>query len=371
MIESAMYFGLGFFAAALLGLIILHFAWQQASRLTRQRVEAAIPLDREEISAERDRLRAEFALNIRKLEKQLETAREENAAFRMEIDGHSEETRSIAAERDASAENAAELENRVDDLRKALRAREDDLVRTSGALRESERTLETRTAELTALHQRLATSGATFEGDEGEAGVQAGPNLLASLQGDLSRQSEELHEARERIAALEDENATLRIQQVGRAIAREDDKGAAVTADKIQALAESTDQISLSAQILELEARNAEARAEIDRLTVEREQIMAMGGTTDAHSGTVSDAEAGRLRDKLKELAAAIAHDAMEAEGPASPIASLIGTISPDEAFAPHEPDRRESLADRIRRLAGRKRETSSPDTAPGTAPDA
>src|SRR5436305_12950281 len=68
MIEPIMYFGVGFLAAALLGLIIVPFVHGRAVRLTMRRLEAAIPLSMAEIQADKDQLRAEFAMSTRRRE---------------------------------------------------------------------------------------------------------------------------------------------------------------------------------------------------------------------------------------------------------------------------------------------------------------
>ena len=68
MIEPIMYFGLGFLAATLLALIIMPFVHGRAERLTTRRLEAAIPVSMAEIQADKDQLRAEFAMSTRRLE---------------------------------------------------------------------------------------------------------------------------------------------------------------------------------------------------------------------------------------------------------------------------------------------------------------
>src|SRR5207253_10160027 len=68
MVEPIMYFGLGFLAASLLALIIIPFVHGRAVRLTIRRLEAATPLSMAEIQADKDQLRAEFAMSTRRLE---------------------------------------------------------------------------------------------------------------------------------------------------------------------------------------------------------------------------------------------------------------------------------------------------------------
>src|ERR1044072_230055 len=72
MIEPIMFFGLGFLASSLLGLIIVPFVHARAVRLTVRRLEAATPLSMAEIQADKDHLRAAFAVSTRRLEMSVE-----------------------------------------------------------------------------------------------------------------------------------------------------------------------------------------------------------------------------------------------------------------------------------------------------------
>jgi chromosome segregation ATPase len=68
MIEQIMYFGGGFLVASLLAIILISFVHQRAVRLTQRRLADAIPVSMAEIQADKDHLRAEFALSQRRLE---------------------------------------------------------------------------------------------------------------------------------------------------------------------------------------------------------------------------------------------------------------------------------------------------------------
>ena len=68
MIESIMYFGIGFLLAALSVLIVAPLVHDRAVRLTMRRVEATIPLSMAELQADKDLQRAEFAMSTRRLE---------------------------------------------------------------------------------------------------------------------------------------------------------------------------------------------------------------------------------------------------------------------------------------------------------------
>src|SRR5260370_36340594 len=68
MVETIMYFGIGFLCASLFGLVLIPLVHNRAVRLTMRRLEAATPLSMAEIQADKDQLRAEFAMSTRRLE---------------------------------------------------------------------------------------------------------------------------------------------------------------------------------------------------------------------------------------------------------------------------------------------------------------
>ena len=76
-IEQTMVFAAGFLLAGLLALLFLPALWRRALRLSRRRLEMQMPLSMDEIVAERDQLRAQFASDRRRIEQaQLQTRME-------------------------------------------------------------------------------------------------------------------------------------------------------------------------------------------------------------------------------------------------------------------------------------------------------
>jgi Tfp pilus assembly protein PilV len=71
---------LGFLAASLLALVVITFVHNRAERLTVRRIEASTPLSIEEIRADKDQLRAEFAMSTRRLEFNIEQLRAKTAS---------------------------------------------------------------------------------------------------------------------------------------------------------------------------------------------------------------------------------------------------------------------------------------------------
>jgi chromosome segregation ATPase len=68
MIESIMYVAIGFLVASLLALALISAVHHRAVRLTQRRLADSIPVSLTEIQADRDKLRARFAMQTRRLE---------------------------------------------------------------------------------------------------------------------------------------------------------------------------------------------------------------------------------------------------------------------------------------------------------------
>ncbi|MDB5543191.1 MAG: hypothetical protein JWO64_340 [Hyphomicrobiales bacterium] len=80
-----MFFALGVLVAGLLGLMILPALWRRAVRLSTRRLEMQTPLSMDEVLADRDLLRAEFAVAERRLEERLTHEREARARERADL----------------------------------------------------------------------------------------------------------------------------------------------------------------------------------------------------------------------------------------------------------------------------------------------
>ena len=98
MIEAVMYFGIGFLLAALLGLVVIPLVHGRAVRLTMRRLEAATPLSMAEVLADKDQLRAEFAMSTRRLEMSVERLKIRTASQLSELSKKSDEINRLKAE---------------------------------------------------------------------------------------------------------------------------------------------------------------------------------------------------------------------------------------------------------------------------------
>src|SRR5437667_10437816 len=85
MIEPIMFVGIGFLVAGLLVIGVIPLVHARAVRLTQRRLEALTPLSMAEIQADKDQLRAEFAMSTRRLEMSVEQMKAKTSSQLAEI----------------------------------------------------------------------------------------------------------------------------------------------------------------------------------------------------------------------------------------------------------------------------------------------
>jgi chromosome segregation ATPase len=189
-IETVMIAAIGFLAAALLALLIIPAVNARAERLARRRVEAQFPLSISELTAEKDHLRAEFAVTQRRIERKAEEAlaskrqdMEElgRRAVRVEaltnelerrdgriaaLEGELAETKDRLAKTEEELRGAgadlASIRDTLSALEGAHRATLDEIGATRGELEAMKATLADARAQLTGARDALAARDATF-----------------------------------------------------------------------------------------------------------------------------------------------------------------------------------------------------------------
>ncbi len=149
MAELLLYLGGGFILASLLGLVLISFVHNRAVRLTQQRLEAAIPGSMAEVQADKDRLRAEFAMSARQLEMSAEQLKSEATKQLGEIARKAETANQLKAELTEKTAVADEIDGRVKGLSKKIREIEREHVVKASMVDATERQIAIKEAELT------------------------------------------------------------------------------------------------------------------------------------------------------------------------------------------------------------------------------
>src|ERR1700726_5360933 len=106
MIEPIMFVGIGFLVAGLLVIGVIPLVHARAERLTTRRLEALTPLSMAEIQADKDQLRAEFAMSTRRLEMSVEQLKTRSTGHLSEL---GKKTEAIAMLKQELGEKGAAL----------------------------------------------------------------------------------------------------------------------------------------------------------------------------------------------------------------------------------------------------------------------
>ncbi len=374
MIQPVLFFALGFLCAGFLALLVAPAVWRRAVRLTRRRVEASVPLTLSEIQADKDSMRAGFAMAVRKLEMDVRALREKSAEQMVEIGRSHEALALLERERAALDEKLAQSVKdgaaareelgqhaaRVQELSERLKLGEQAVAERSLELerlgqlydeasfsasnrqielvsRESE--LEKLSSNLSVLREEnknLARKGkeAQAEGQRADTALNAEKKKVADLDKKLQRMMATLADRDDKIDRREKELARLRQQPKASAAAvavrgdREIDK-AIVKLD--------ADRRNLEGKLVELARENKKRRGE------------AVSGEAIRSGPEVLDDDAGLLRDQMHELAAEVVALTARLEGEEALISRVLA-ISAQPPSGDNGTSMM-SLADRIKAL--------------------
>lgn len=416
MIETIMYFGLGFLGASLLWILFVPMVHARAVRLTTRRMEASTPVSMAEIQADKDQLRAEFAMSTRRLELSVDQLKTKTSNQLAELGKKTDSINRMKLELGEKTATIFSLEAREKALRDQLRATEDELGVKTNALREAERTLSEKESELTKLttdvNERAFTSDsqrveiislrtqvdalreqitglerdvkdtstrltrekvdaekATQELTEERGTVAKLGNRVAELEKSLAAQTKEAEILARRVADLETRLADQTKQLAERARERDQLRLDLDVARKIEAdLRDELGSLDRRHDAALEELRSEKSlldgqleRAREDRVRLQRE-LTAIKREAEA-TWASERVENALLRERINDVAAEVARLTAVLEGPGSAIETIL-----NEAAVPASPapgtngsgkgtaaeEGRGSLADRIRALQNR-----------------
>lgn len=414
MIEPIMFFGIGFLAAALIGLIIIPLVHARAVRLTMRRLEAATPLSMAEIQADKDQLRAEFAMSTRRLEMSVEQLKAKSTGQLAELGKKGDAVNRLKMELGEKSAAIFALEAREKALRDQLRATEEEVAVKSNAMHEAERTLSDRQADHVKISAALAEQSTLAESQKVE--IAALKTQVESLKDRLNATASELKVVEDRRDAerVELKSATqelsderVKVENSGRRVAELEQqlaaraKEAEILGRRAQDLESRLGEESrllnqsefelkhlrqemelarkveadLRTAIIEIEGRsnsstqkltteNVQLQAELGHAREERDRIgrdLATMKRETEEAWASERVENSLLRERINDVAAEVARLASALEGPDSTIEALLaaetGHARPNAAAATGGPDIAQlppnngNLADRIRAL--------------------
>src|SRR6201997_3337660 len=377
MIEPIMYLAIGFLVSMLFGLMIVPLVHNRAVRLTPRRLEAATPLSMAEIQADKDQLRAEFAMSARRLEMNVEQLKNKTTSQLAELGKKADAINRMKMELGEKNATIFALEAREKAVKEQLRATEEEFAAKTEALRSAEQALtdkqaelakinselndrsmmaDSRQIELVAVHAQIAElKNRVGDAEKEFAATQA---RLTQKQSEAEPATRELGEARAR-----GENLSQRVTDLDRQLIAQvkeaemlgnrvnDLEGRLATQGKLlaerdfetnqlrQALAtaertakEARDELTLanSGKLPALEKLKTEKAAVEEQLRVARDERAKLQRDINAiqqqaeSSWATERMENALLRERINDIAAEVAKLAMQLEGPNSPIEALL-----------------------------------------------
>jgi chromosome segregation ATPase len=414
MIEPIMYLAIGFLLSMLFGLMIVPLVHNRAVRLTTKRLEAATPLSMAEIQADKDQLRAEFAMSARRLEISVDQLRNKTTSQLAELGKKTDAINRMKIELGEKNATIFSLEAREKAVKEQYRATEEEFTAKTEALRNAERALTDKQNELAKLNAQLSDRSLMAEtrqvelvavraqidalknrvGDAGKefAATQA---RLVQEHSDLEKATRELAEARSRVENLGqrvtdlDRQLIVQVKEAELLGNRVNDLEARL-ATQGKLLAESDYENKQLRQATEAAERTArELREEIaalsgggrspafeklqsekaaveEQLRIARDErgklqrdINAIQAQAES-SWATERMENALLRERINDIAAEVAKLAMQLEGPNSPIEAMLATepVIPNTARPANGaaanggvPEGGGTLAERIRAL--------------------
>ncbi len=381
MIEPIMYFGIGFLVAALIGLVVIPLVHARAVRLTMRRLEAATPLSMAEIQADKDQLRAEFAMSTRRLEVSVENLRTKSTSQLAELGKKGDAINRLKIELGEKTATIFALEARDKALRDQLRTTEEEFSIKTSAMLDAQRALSDKEAELAKLMGALDERSSIAESQKVDivslkTQVDALKDRLTSASSDLrtveDRRDAERVELKAATQELSEErgkveNLGRRVSELEQALVAQTteaeilgrrahdlenrlgeqsrllnesefelkrlradyEKANKTEADLRAAIAELDERAKSATQ--QLRTENAQLQTELGNTKDERDRVAAEFGTMkrEAEESWASERiENSLLRERINDVAAEVARLASALEGPNSPIDAILAAES-------------------------------------------
>jgi chromosome segregation ATPase len=387
MIEPVMFVGIGFLVASLLVIGVIPLVHARAERLTTRRMEALTPLSMAEIQADKDQLRAEFAMSTRRLEMSVEQLKAKTTSQLTEIGKKSDaigrlklelgektaalfgleaKERQLAEDLEGIKSEAASRGGTLADAQRELAGVRAQLSQVTANFHESSATVNGQRVELVALRAQVDALKGQIESFENEAHalqqrLQNKTDEARALTGELADERGRAEQLGTRVSELDRqlvarmtegevlarrvEELTTRIDEQGRFLAdhefvadrlRSEASNARRAESEIRAaLAETEDRHRAATEAIRAEKGPIEEQleqSEAERTKLQRE-LAAMKHEAE-NSWTTERMENALLRERINDVAAEVARLTAMLEGPGSPIPSILASEAGHSAQA-------------------------------------
>ncbi len=338
MIESMMYIGIGFLIAGLLVIGVIPLVHARAVRLTMRRLEADNPLSMAEIAAEKDQLRAEFAMTMSRLEMTVEQLKAKTTNQLADLGKKGEAIGRLKFELSEKTAALFALEAKERQLSEDLATTQGELADKT-AFEKAERALATTQSE-------LAQVTASFNDTSVAAGGQRTEFMALRAQTDALKGQVESYEKETKALWDHLNYKTAELETSNRQLAEERARA---------------DNLANEKSSIENELK----RSQDERDKLQRE-IAAVKRDAE-NAGAYERMESAVLRERIDEVAAEVVRLTAALEGPDSPIEAILNAGRPASAsgngpsIASPAGESKGTLADRIRTLQARAARASPP----------
>jgi DNA repair exonuclease SbcCD ATPase subunit len=331
MVEPVMYFGIGFLVAALLALLFVPLVHNRAVRLTMRRLEAATPLSLAEIRADKDQLRAEFAMSTRRLEMSVERMKVSTTGQLAEIGKKTDAINRLRNELGEKTATITALEERDKNLRDQLRVTEQEFDHKSATLHEAERGLADKQDDLARLVAELGER--SMMADTQRVELAALRTQIEAMKVSVADYDHAVRITEERLARQRAE-ADAAAAQSSEARAMVNALGARADELERQLLAQTSEAEVMGRRMQELETRLGDqgrllGEREFEASRLRNELAAAAAVELDLrekldNSGAAERAENALLRERVNDVAAEMARLTAVLEGPGSAIETML-----------------------------------------------
>lgn len=254
MVEPIMYLAIGFLVSMLFGLMIVPLVHNRAVRLTTKRLEAATPLSMAEIQADKDQLRAEFAMSARRLEMSVEQLKNKTSSQLAELGKKSDAINRLKIELGEKNATIFALEAREKALKNEQRATEEEFSSKTKALRAAEQELADKRAELGKMTNELSERSTTAESRQSELTAVRGQ--VDELQNRVKSAERDFTETQQRLT-VQRGDADTAARELAEARGKVDGLNTRVSDLDRQLLIQSKEAELLSGRVTDLESRLA------------------------------------------------------------------------------------------------------------------
>ncbi len=378
MIESMMYIGIGFLVAGLLVIGVIPLVHARAVRLTMRRLEADNPLSMAEIAAEKDQLRAEFAMTMSRLEMTVEQLKAKTTNQLTELGKKGEAIGRIKFELSEKTATLLALEAKERQLSEDLADTQSELAAKTAALETAERALATAQSDLAQVTASFNDTSVAAGGQRAEfmalrAQTEALKGQIESYEKETKALWDHLNHKTAELEASSRQLAEVRARAGNLANEVGELDPEAVNTQRMEAelhaqLAQAEGRHRVAIETLRTEkslVENELKRSQDERDKLQRE-IAAVKRDAE-NAGAYERMESAVLRERIDEVAAEVVRLTAALEGPGSPIEALLNAERPAAAsgngpsIASRAGESKGTLADRIRALQARAARASPP----------